>query len=195
MATSHKGSGAALLRTRDLESQGFSRVAISRKLQRGEIIRVGRGVYAQPGYLGTEHSAIVHVARRAPRVVFCLLTALTLHDLTTQNPSDVWIAIGQKSHPPRMAYPRIRTMRFSPASLQVGVETRTIEGVEIQITSVAKTVADCFKFRNKVSIDVALEALREGWRYRRFTMDEIDRYARVCRVQRAMRPYLEMLVA
>lgn len=193
MATSHKGSGAALLRTRDLESRGLSRVAISRKLERGELIRVGRGIYAEPGYLGTEHSAIVQVARRAPRVVFCLLTALRLHGLTTQNPSDVWIAIGQKSHPPRMAYPRIRTVRFSPASLQAGVERRTIEGVEIQVTNVAKTVADCFKFRSKVGLDVALEALREARRARKASMDDLWTYARVDRVLNVMRPYLEAI--
>lgn len=193
MATSHKGSGVALLRTRDLESQGLSRVAISRKLQRGELIRVSRGVYAEPGYLGTEHSAIVQVARRAPRVVFCLLTALRLHGLTTQNPSEVWIAIGQESHPPRMAYPRIRTVRFSRASLQAGVETRTIEGLEIQVTSVAKTVADCFKFRNKVGLDVALEALREARRARRASIDDLWKYAKVDRVLNVMRPYLEAI--
>ena len=191
--TSRKGSDATLLRTRDLESRGLSRVAISRKLQRGELIRVGRGVYAEAGYLGTEHSAVVQVAHRAPRVVFCLLTALRLHGLTTQNPSEVWIAIGQKSHPPRMAYPRIRTVRFSPSSLQAGVETRTIEGLEVQITSVAKTVADCFKFRNKVGLDVALEALREARRARRASMDELWKYAKVDRVLNVMRPYLEAI--
>ncbi len=191
--TARKGSGSRLIRSRELESRGISRVAISRKVERGELVRVGRGLYAEPGYLGTEHAAIVQVARRAPHMVFCLLTALRLHDLTTQNPSDVWIAIGQKSHPPRMAYPRIRAVRFSPASLEAGVETRTIEGVEIRMTNVAKTVADCFKFRSKVGLDVALEALREARRARRASMDHLWMYAKVDRVLNVMRPYLEAI--
>jgi len=107
----------------------------------------------------------------------------------------VWIAIGNKAHPPRLDYPPIRTVRYSVESLAVGVEEHKVEGTTIRVTSIAKTVADCFKFRNKVGLDVALEALREAWRARKFTMDELDRCAAICRVQRVMRPYLEALVA
>ncbi|MBT3497505.1 MAG: transcriptional regulator, partial [Gemmatimonadales bacterium] len=146
-----------------------------------------------PGYQSGEHGALVEVAQRAPRVVFCLLTALSVHDLTTQLPDEVWIAIGNKEHPPRMSYPRLRTVRFSAESLAAGVETREVEGARLRVTGVPKTVADCFKFRSKVGLGVALEALRETIRGRRATIDEVWRYARVDRVQKVLRPYLEAL--
>lgn len=195
MKTKPGGGETSPLRTRDLESTGLSRVAIARKVRRGELIRLGHGLYTEPRYLGTENTAVAQVARRAPHVVFCLLTALRLHDLTTQNPSAVWIGIGQRNHPPRIKYPPIRAVRFSPASLHAGVETRIIEGVEIRVTSVAKTVADCFKYRNKIGLDVALEALREAWRDRLVTMDDLWIHAKVDRVANVIRPYLEMLAA
>jgi predicted transcriptional regulator of viral defense system len=180
-------------RSRDLVAAGLSRSAISRRVAAGTLVRLGRGLYALPGYQSGEHGALVEVAQRAPRVVFCLLTALRLHDLTTQLPHEVWIAIGNKEHPPRMSYPRLRTVRFSTESLAAGVEVREVEGVRLRVTGVAKTVADCFKFRSKVGLDVALEALRETIRGRRATIDEVWRYARVDRVQKVLRPYLEAL--
>ena len=122
-----------------------------------------------------------------------MLTALRVHELTTQSPHEVWIAIGNKDHPPRLSYPRLRTLRFSPASLEAGIETHTIDGTPIRVTSVAKTVADCFKFRSKVGLEVALEALREVRRTRRASVDELWRCARVDRVVNVMRPYLEAL--
>jgi predicted transcriptional regulator of viral defense system len=125
--------------------------------------------------------------------VFCLLSALRFHDLTTQSPHDVWIAIGPKAWRPRVDGPKIRVFRFSGAALTEGVETHTIEGVTVKVYGVAKTVADCFKFRNKVGLDVALEALRESWRERRASMDDLWLYAKVCRVSNVMRPYLEGL--
>jgi predicted transcriptional regulator of viral defense system len=127
-------------------------------------------------------------------VVFCQLTALRVHDLTTQAPHEVWIAIGNKEHPPRMSYPKLRTVRFAPDSLKAGVETHDVDGTTIRITSVAKTVADCFKFRSKVGLDVALEALREARRAKRASTDDLWRYARVNRVINVMRPYLEALL-
>ena len=156
-------------------------------------MRLARGLYALPGYQGGEHGALVEVAKRAPKVVFCLLTALRIHDLTTQSPHEVWIAIGNKNHPPRVAYPKLRTVRFAPAALAAGVETRRVDGTPIRVTSVAKTVADCFKFRSKVGLDVALEALREARRGKRAAMDDLWRFAQVDRVVNVMRPYLEAL--
>jgi predicted transcriptional regulator of viral defense system len=156
-----------------------------------QLLRVARGLYAMPGYQSGEHGALVEVAKRAPDALFCLLTALRIHDLTTQSPFEVWIAIGNKSHPPRMEYPPLRTTRFSAAALTTGVETRRVDGVKIQVTSVAKTVADCFKFRNKVGLDVALEALREARRAKKASADELWRYAKINRVTNVMRPYLE----
>ena len=184
---------AGSARSRELVAAGMTRSEISRRVAAGELIRLARGLYALPNYQSGEHRALVEVAKRAPKVVFCLLTALRFHDLTTQIPHEVWIAIGNKDHPPRMAYPPLRTLRFAPAALEAGVRTHRVDGAPIRVTSVAKTVADCFKFRNKVGLDVALEALREARRGRRATVDELWQCARVDRVVNVMRPYLEAL--
>ena len=180
-------------RSIDLVAAGLSRSAITRRVAAGTLVRVARGLYSLPKYQGGENSALVEVATRAPKVVFCLLTALRVHDLTTQLPFEVWIAIGNKDHPPRISYPPLRTMRFGLASLEAGVETHTIDGATLRITSLAKTVADCFKFRNKVGLDVALEALREARRGKRATMDDLWNFAKIDRVDNVMRPYLEAL--
>ncbi|MGV8991147.1 MAG: type IV toxin-antitoxin system AbiEi family antitoxin domain-containing protein [Thiobacillus sp.] len=178
-------------RSRDLVAAGATRSELSRRVAAGQLVRVARGLYALPGYQGGEHSALVAVAQRAPGVVFCLLTALRIHDLTTQAPFEVWIAIGNKEHPPRLDYPPLRTVRFSAAALAAGVETHRVEGMAVRVTSVAKTVADCFKFRNKIGLDVALEALREARRAKQASADELWRYAKINRVTNVMRPYLE----
>lgn len=182
---------AGTARSRELVAAGVSRSELSRMVATGQLMRVARGLYAMPDYQGGEHSALVAVAKRAPGVVFCLLTALRIHDLTTQAPFEVWIAIGNKDHPPRLDYPPLRTMRFSAAALAAGVEMHRIDGAEVRVTSVAKTVADCFKFRNKIGLDVALEALREARRARKASADDLWRYARINRVTNVMRPYLE----
>ncbi|MDP1863002.1 MAG: type IV toxin-antitoxin system AbiEi family antitoxin domain-containing protein [Thiobacillus sp.] len=178
-------------RSRDLVAAGATRSELSRRVAAGQLVRVARGLYALPGYQGGEHSALVAVAQRAPGVVFCLLTALRIHDLTTQAPFEVWIAIGNKEHPPRLNYPPLRTVRFSAAALAAGVETHRVDGMAVHVTSVAKTVADCFKFRNKIGLDVALEALREARRAKKASADELWRYAKINRVTNVMRPYLE----
>lgn len=184
-------SGTASVR--ELEALGLARRQLSRMVAAGRLTRVGRGLYALPDYRGGEHEALLAVARRAPGILFCLLTALRLHELTTQAPFEVWIAIGNKDHPPRLDYPPLRTVRLSAPSLAAGVETRRIDGVAVRVTSVAKTVADCFKFRNKVGLDVALETLREARRSRKAGADELWRYARINRVANVMRPYLEAI--
>lgn len=178
-------------RTRELEQAGIPRTQIARLVSAGKLQRIGRGLYAPEDYQETEHSALVAVAKRAPNAVFCLLTALRFHEITTQSPFEVWIAIANKDHPPRLEYPSLRTMRFSEASLRYGVQVRKVEGVALRITSPAKTVADCFKFRNKVGLDVALDALREVLRERKATADDLWRCAEVNRVANVMRPYLE----
>ena len=178
-------------RSRELVAAGFTRSELSRSVATGELERVGRGLYALPGVQLSEHGSLATVAKRAPGVVFCLLTALRLHELTTQAPFEVWIAIGNKSHPPRLDYPPLRTMRFSDASLRAGIETRVIDGVPVQVTGVAKTVADCFKFRNKIGLDVALEALRDALKSRNANADELWKYAKINRVTNVMRPYLD----
>jgi predicted transcriptional regulator of viral defense system len=180
-------------RSRDLEEAGISRTEISRRVASGDLLRVARGLYALPDHEPGEHQALLEVSKRAPRVVFCLLTALRLHDLTSQAPHEVWIAIGNKGHPPRMAYPHIRVVRFAAESLSAGIETKIIDGIPVPVTCIAKTIADCFKFRNKVGLDVALEALREVRRLNRASLDELWHYARIDRVVNVIRPYLEAL--
>lgn len=182
---------AGTLRSRELVAAGLSRSEISRRVAAGGLLRVVRGLYALPDYQGGAHDALLSVARRAPGVVFCLLTALRIHELTTQAPFEVWIAIGNKAHPPRLDYPPLRTVRFSPATLAAGVETRLLDGTTVRVTDVAKTVTDCFKFRNKIGLDVALEALREARRANKASADALWRYAKLNRVTNVMRPYLE----
>lgn len=181
------------LRSRELTARGVSRVQLSRWLAGGELQRLSHGIYALPNYAPNQHASLVEVARRAPRVVFCLLTALRFHELTTQAPFDVWIAIGNKDHPPRLPYPKLRVQRFSSASLDYGVLQHRVDGATLRVTDIAKTVADCFKFRNKVGLDVALEALREALQTKHTTVDAIWAAAKVCRVATVMRPYLESL--
>jgi predicted transcriptional regulator of viral defense system len=184
-----------VLRSRDLARHRISRTALARMEARGEIERLARGLYALPGASGTLHQSLVEVAKRVPKAVACLLTALRFHELTTQAPFEVWIALPRSAWRPRLEYPRLRVLRFSGASLTKGIETHVIQGVRVRVYNPAKTVADCFKYRNKFGLDVALEALRECWREKKATMDELNRYAEVCRVRNVMRPYLETLVA
>jgi predicted transcriptional regulator of viral defense system len=128
-----------------------------------------------------------------PKGIICLLSALRFHGLTTQAPFEVWLAIENKALAPKLEYPPLRIVRFSGAALTEGVEEHIVDGVTIRITGVAKTVADCFKYRNKIGLDVALEALRDAWHEKRMNSDEIWRYAKVCRVANVMRPYLDSL--
>lgn len=186
-----------LISTRDVEARGLHRQALTRLVQAGKLERVARGRYRlpDPDYELTEHHGLVLAAAAAPKGVICLLSALQFHIIGTQLPRQVWIALDRKARKPAIDYPPLRIVRFSGEALTAGVEEHILEGQTVRIYSVAKTLADCFKYRNKIGLDVALEALREGWRDRRFTMDELERYARICRVSNVMRPYLEALVA
>jgi predicted transcriptional regulator of viral defense system len=160
-------------------------------------VRVGRGLYALPERAVSEHSALAEVARKHPRAVVCLLSALRFHEVTTQAPFEVWLAIPNKARAPRLdnlyRSGPLRIVRFSERALTEGIEEQLIDGVTVRLTNLARTVADCFKYRNKIGLDVALEALRESWKAKRVTMDELWRYARLCRVTNVMRPYLESL--
>lgn len=180
-----------LVRARDLAAEGIPRATLSRLVQSGKLDRVSRGLYALPGHACSEQHQLAEIALRSSQGVFCLLTALRFHQLTTQSPHEVWIAIPNKAHPPKIDYPPLRVVRFSGEALTEGVETHDIDGVSVRIYSVAKTVADCFKYRNKIGLDVALEALRECRRDKRATNDELWRAAKTCRVAGVMRPYME----
>ena len=182
-----------LIRPRDLEPIGIPRISLTRAVRRGQLERVGRGLYGLPGRQVSAHGVLAEVARRVPKGVVCLLSALRFHGLTTQAPFEVWLAIENKAITPKLDYPPLRIVRFSGAALTEGVEEHVVDDVTVRITCIAKTVADCFKYRNKIGLDVALEALREAWHEKRMTSDELWRYAQVCRVANVMRPYLDSL--
>ena len=182
-----------LIRPRDLDALGLPSVALTRLVRQGLLVRVGRGLYARPDRRVSEHGTLAEVARKHPQAIVCLLSALRVHDLTTQSPFEVWLAIPNKARAPKMDYPPLRIVRFSGAVLTDGIEEHQIDGVTVCVTNVARTVADCFKFRNKIGLDVAMEALQEAWRAKRVSMDELWRYASLCRVANVMRPYMESL--
>lgn len=183
-----------LIRPRDLDAHGIPRVVLSRMFEKGALVRIGRGLYALPDAFGGEHQSVIEVAKRLPGGVMCLLTALRLHNLTTQAPFEVWVALEEKARKPSFDYPQVRVVRFSGPAFTEGIETRRVARVPVRLYTPAKTVADCFKYRNKIGLDVALEALRECWRARKCTADELWRYAKICRVANVMRPYLEALL-
>jgi len=168
---------------------------LTRLVQEGVLERVVRGRYRLSERPVTEHHAFAVVAAAAPDAVICLLSALSFHGIGTQVPFDVWVAIARGARAPALRYPPLRIARFSGRAFHEGIDVHRLEGQRVRVYSIAKTIADLFKFRKKIGLDVALEALRQVWRERRATIDEIDRYARICRVERVMRPYLEALVA
>lgn len=183
-----------VLRTSDLRHIKNSRHFLSKLEKAGELIKLKRGLYSLPNAFAGEHQTLLETARAVPNSVVCLLSALRFHELTTQNPFEVWIAIERKSRIPKIDSLPLRTMFFSGAAFTEGVETHDIEGVSLRVYNAAKTVADCFKYRNKIGIDVALEALRDAWNQKKATMDELWHYAKICRMTNVMRPYLESLV-
>ena len=181
------------VRARALALVGASGAKLQQLLRSGALVRIGRGLYASPDRALTDHDQLAQLAIKYPNVVFCLLTALQIHGLTTQNSHEVWVAIASKARAPIVSYPPLHIMRFS--DLGLAVEKKSIDGVvNIPVTSVAKTIADCFKFRNKIGLDIALEALRDAWQQKKVTMDELWETAQLCRVANVMRPYLESLV-
>lgn len=179
---------------RELAAAGIHRQVLSRLVESGELERVARGLYRVADRPLTEHHGIAVVSAAVPHGVICLLSALAFHGIGTQLPHEVWVAIERRARRPTLRYPPLRVVRPSGEAFSAGVETHRVEGETLQVYAIAKTVADCFKYRNKIGLDVALEALRDAWRARRFTMDDLERYAAICRVQRVMRPYLEVLV-
>ncbi|OUS09082.1 transcriptional regulator [Gammaproteobacteria bacterium 42_54_T18] len=184
----------ALVRPQDVVAAGLPRDYLYRLVKEGVVEKRGRGLYQLPDSDISEWTSYVEVQRRVPNGVFCLLSALVFHQFTTQNPHELWVAIPSKAWRPQVDYPPIRYITMSGAALENGVETHCIEGVDIRVYSAAKTVADCFKFRNKVGLDVAIEALKEGWRHKKFTIDELMRCAEICRVTKVIQPYAETIV-
>jgi len=182
-----------IIRPRDVEAIGVPREYLLRLMRQGVIRRSGRGVYVMANTRPTEHHSLAVAAKEIPKGVICLLSALRFHGLTTQQPSEVWIGIHVRSRSPRVSTASIRLVRYSEKTLHAGAQVHLLEGVPARIFSAGKTVADCFKYRSKIGLDVAMEALKDALKKRKATVDEIERYARLCRVSRVMRPYLEAL--
>lgn len=190
----HLAEAKGLIRARDLAEHGIPRQYLSFACGRGLLERLDRGLYSLPGAVQTEHRSLVEVCALVPHGVICLLSALQFHGMTTQSPFEVWLAIGESKDIPRISLVRLRIARFSADSLKDGVERHEVNGAELRVFSAAKTVADCFKYRNKIGVDVAAEALRDYLRQRKGAIDDLTKHARVCRVERVMQPYLEALL-
>lgn len=182
---------AGVLRPRDLASRAIPREYLRRLHEKGLLERPGRGLYIVANSRPSQHHSLAEASKRVPKGIVCLLSALQFHGLTTQAPFEIWLAIGAKARLPRIDHPPIRFVRFSGSALSENVEEHTIEGVRVHVYNPAKTVADCFKYRNKIGLEVALEALRDCKKQRKATMDQLWRAAKICRVSNVIRPYLE----
>jgi predicted transcriptional regulator of viral defense system len=182
-----------IIRPRDLRTAGIPRNYLSRLVEKGQLRKLERGIYTAAALPGSEHISLLEVSRKVPKAVICLFSALRFHEIGTQAPHEVWIAIDVKAWAPRVSSPAVRIVRFSGNALRFGVEEKQISGGAIRVFSPAKTVADCFKFRHKIGMDVALEALREAYRQKKVSMNELWEAAKVCRVANVMKPYLESL--
>lgn len=183
-----------IVRAQDLAAANIPRNYLARLVEQGGLQRLGRGLYATRTLPASENISFLEVSRRIPKGVICLLSALKFHEIGTQIPHEVWIAIDAKAWLPQVDTPAVRIVRFSGNSLCYGIQQKKIGGLAISIYGPAKTVADCFKFRNKIGTDVALEALRDCYRQKKASMDELWEAAKVCRVSNVMKPYLESLI-
>ncbi|MEZ5357219.1 MAG: type IV toxin-antitoxin system AbiEi family antitoxin domain-containing protein [Candidatus Zixiibacteriota bacterium] len=183
-----------IVRPRDMDEYGIHRKYLHMLYDQGILSRIGRGLYTLPDTEPSENRSFAEASKRVPSGVICLLSALRFHGLTTQSPHEIWMAIHHKARSPREPGIPIRITRFSGKSMTSGIEQHEIEGVSIRVYNPAKTVADCFKFRNKIGLDVALEALRDCHQSRKCTMDDLWKYAKICRVANIMKPYLESIV-
>ena len=182
-----------IVRPRDIEAIGIPREYLLRLYRQGKLSRTGRGIYSLPDAAVSERHTYAEVAKRVPNAVLCLLSALAFHEITTQSPVSVWIALGKGARKPAIVSPSLRVVRLTEPSLSEGIEKQSVEGVTVRVYSAAKTVADCFKFRNKIGLDIAIEALKDCLRQKKATVNEIYRYAKICRVSNVIRPYMEAL--
>lgn len=184
-----------LLRARDVQAAGIPSIVLTRMVQAGLLERAARGVYRRAGSDISPHASLAEVCVRVPRGVICLSSALRFHQLGTQNPGEVWLALPPQASLPRLNTPRVSVVRMHPGSMDAGVEMHSIDGVAVPIFSVAKTIADCFKFRSRIGLEVALEALKDAWHAGACSMDELTHFAALNRMSNVMRPYLESVAA
>ena len=180
-----------MLRPSELQEAGVPRVVLTRLIASGELERVDRGLYRLAQSQSSDSESLTAIAVKVPQAVFCLLTALQFHELTTQLPRQVWIAMPHGSHKPRIDYPPLKMVQFTGEAYSEGIETHERDRVQIRVYGAAKTVVDCFKHRNKIGLDVALEALKDARAKQKASADELWRFAKICRVANVMRPYLE----
>jgi len=186
-------SQKGVLRPCDLEDIGAPRVVLTRMMVTGQLEKMGRGIYRLPDSHGSEHDSLITIATKVPQAIFCLLTALQFHELTTQLPREVWIAMPRGSHTPKINYPPVKMVQFAGEAYSEGVEIVERDQVKLRVYCVAKTVADCFKHRNKIGLDVALEALKDARAKKKASADDLWHFAKICRVANVMRPYLEVV--
>ncbi len=181
-------------RASDAETKAqVSRVYLQRLVESGKLVKTARGLYSLAGDDFTETRDVLEVVARVPRGVLCLLSALRFHELTTQIPSEIWLAIERGQRVPKVENVPVRVFRFAPKVYEAGIEIHKIEGAEVKVYSAAKTVADCFYYQSTVGLDVVLEAMRDAWRTRKATMDELYHFAEVRNIKKKMMPYLRTL--
>lgn len=192
-AAGDHASRLGVFRARDMVVAGYPREYLRRLVSQEQVRQLGRGLYASAGFDGDQNQSLVEAAKRVPRGVVCLVSALQFHGIGTQSPHQVWLALPRGSNRPRGMSLPLRFCQFSGSAYTFGIEEHTLAGGTVRVYSPAKTVADCFKYRQKYGLDVAVEALREGWRGKKFSMKDLAAAAAVCRVSRIMQPYLEML--
>jgi len=183
-----------ILRVKDLHEARIHPEYLRRLCEKGMLMRIGRGLYVPADAELSANTGLAQASRRVPRGIICLLSALRFHEIGTANPFEVWIALDQDVRRPQVKYPPLRIVRFSGKALTEGVERHRIESVPVKVYNPAKTVADCFKYRNKIGLDVAIEALRDCLRTKKCTHEQLWQYAKVCRVTEVMRPYLEAVL-
>ena len=187
-------SKAGIARSNDLRAQGIHPQQIRRLTASGALVRVSRGLYTLPTADLTEFQTYAKACTRFPRGTICLLSALRFHELTTQNPAQVWMSFDNRWGLPSDNSISLRRVNMSGASLTTGVSTHLVAGIPIRVYDIPKTIADCFKYRSAIGLDVALEALKEAWIAQKLDLNLLAKYAQICRVQRIIQPYLEMLV-
>jgi predicted transcriptional regulator of viral defense system len=182
-----------IIKLSDLKEMGIPRVVLTRLIRSGQLEKMARGLYCVPNQQVTENTSLITIAIKIPQAIFCLLTALQIHEITTQLPRQIWIAMPRGSHVPKLDYPPIRMIQCSANIYSIGVVTMEYDKQTIRVYSPAKTVVDCFKYRNTIGLDVAIEALKEARAQKKATADELWHFAKIGRVTNVMRPYLEVI--
>jgi predicted transcriptional regulator of viral defense system len=183
-----------VLHARDLTRMGIPQRYLGLLREEGMLVRIARGVYTTTNDWDSPHFDLAQAEKAVPEGVVCLLSALRFHEIGTQLPHRIWLALDRRAAKPRVSFPTIHLVRFSGQALDEGIEEHVVSGVTVRMYCPAKTVADCFKYRNKIGLDVALEALRDALRIRKVTADSLWKYAKICRVANVMRPYMEAML-